>query len=1164
MKKKPTIKTSLPRMLTILALCMLGVVSSLTAQTTVEIGDPESAPSNSWKYPVNSYYNFSYTQQLYLASDILGSDVGTPSTITTIRFYWTGASTGLDEADTWTVYMGHKPETAFSSNSDWLPYGDLTEVFSGTVTLTDPSTPQWVEVALSTPFFYNGSDNLVIAVHETEDGYPSSFSTVAFLTTDVTGDGYRSITQYLDSDTAPTDPADPDDANGTDNLYANIQIVYETTEDCAGAPEAGVLSAPESICASTSFTVMSSGSTMAAGISRIWQSRTPSGTGPWTTIAGATGVNYNVAAGITDAVDYRCIVTCDESGLSDTTNVVSVTVNPPTECYCTPSYDNGCLYGDDIDDVTLTGATITLSNLDTDCPEGGYADYTEDTTLGVPDLIQGVTFNGTVTTSYSYESEDVRIWIDYNDNGFFEASESVATLEDLSSASDGDFSIAVPVAAPLGNHRMRVRLVGYTTATTIDPCEYEYDGECHDYMVEVIAPTPCAEVTFPALVNAVATPPNVCGTGTIYLDLDTLMPPAAGVTYQWKSSSSETGTYTNVGGPLMYSPYLEVPGVSTSRYFKCEILCDGEAILTSSAVYVQSVDLGDVVLTTTDGQSCGPGVVTLTGSVTEGTVFWYENATGGGPIADGETFVTPPLTVTDTFYATGGAFPGGEVEVGTGSSLTSGTTAGPFNIYYRRRALEFMYTAEQIEAAGGSAGLIQSLAFYLGAPPEYALPDYTVSVKFMAADPPLTWQTDGFTEIFNSASFLPEEAGWITFLFPSPMAWNGTDNIVVKACWSQVSPEYSSDGGTHRYSNVTGQMLYYQDDDPGSACSETGASSSTYLPNALFSIQGCETERQPVVAYIRPVPDPIDIGPDDTLCRDLGGTITLDAGDQPPAYTFLWDNGDTTRTRDISESGEYSVTVSNEFGCTVADTVVKVLLDNPEVELGNDTTICEGGSVVLDAGDDGVSYYWNTGETTPQITVESGGKYNVLVTNDLGCMVADTINVNVSGMMPDVASIIVTNIDLYTFNFTPFNPLYISGYQWDFGDDSPVSNEEAPTHTFPATGDYTVTLTVSSDCGQVVYTTTVHIVGLNEVHLDNNELMLYPNPARETATIENKGPLVMKSVTISNILGQMIYSAAAESGKKHQLSLTQFAPGIYTVRIETDKGVVIRKFEIIR
>jgi len=1158
------IKTNLPGLLAGMLLCILGLTNSLSAQTMVEIGDPESDPDNSWKYPVNSYYNYSYTQQLYLAADILGSDIGTPVTITTIRFYWAGAATGLDEADTWTVYMGHKPEAAFSSGSDWLTYGDLTEVFSGTVSLTDPSTPQWVEVSLSTPFFYNGSDNLVIAVHETENGYPSSFSTVAFLTTEVTGDGYRSITQYLDSDVGPTDPEDPESANGTDNLYPNIQIVYETTEDCAGAPEAGTLSAPENICPSTSFAVMSTGSTMAAGLTRVWQSRMPSGTGPWTTITGATGVNYSVSGGITDDVDYRCIITCTGSSLSDTTNVVTVTVNPPTECYCTPSYADGCEYGDDIDDVTLTGATVTLSNLDTDCPEGGYADYTGDASLGVPDLIQGVTFNGTVTTSYSYESEDVRIWIDYNDDGFFDATESVATLEDLSSSSDGDFSIAVPVDAPLGNHRMRVRLVSYTTATLIDPCEFEYGGECHDYIVEVIAPTPCAEVTFPSSVNAISTPPNVCGTGTVYLNLDTLMPPAAGVTYQWKTSPTETGTYTNVGAPLLYSPYLEVPGVSTSRYFKCEILCEGAPILVSSAVYVQSVDLDAVVLTTMDGQNCGPGVVTLTGSVTEGTVFWYENPTGGGPIADGETFETPSLTTTDTFYATGGAFPGGEVEVGSGTALSSGTTVGPFNIYYRRRAMEFMYTAEQIEEAGGSAGLIQSVAFYLGAPPEYALPDYTVSVKFMAADPPLTWQTDGFTEIFNTASFLPDAAGWITFPFPTAITWNGTDNIVVKVCWSQVSPEYSSDGGTHRYSNVTGQMLYYSDDDPGSACDETGTSTSTYLPNALFSIQGCETERQPVIAYIRPVPDPIDIGPDDTLCRDLGGTLTLDAGDQPPTYTFLWDNGDTTQTRVIDESGEYYVTVSNEFGCSVADTVIKGLLDNPEVELGNDTTICEGGNIVLDAGDDGVDYYWNTGETTRQITVESDGKYNVLVTNDQGCMVGDTINIEVSGIMPSIESIIVTNVDVYTFNFAPFNPSYISGYQWDFGDGSPASNEESPTHTFAAVGDYVVTLTVSSECGQVVYTTTVHIVGLNEIKVDNDELSLYPNPAKEMVIIENKGNLAMKSVTISNILGQTVYSGTAENQGKHQVDLSRFAPGLYTARIETDKGVVIRKFEVMK
>lgn len=48
---------------------------------------------------------------------------------------------------------------------------------------------------------------------------------------------------------------------------------------------------------------------------------------------------------------------------------------------CTPSYSTGCTSNDDIRDVILIGNYVTLSNLNTPCPSGGYQDYTGSPTL---------------------------------------------------------------------------------------------------------------------------------------------------------------------------------------------------------------------------------------------------------------------------------------------------------------------------------------------------------------------------------------------------------------------------------------------------------------------------------------------------------------------------------------------------------------------------------------------------------------------------------------------------------------------------------------------------------------------------------------------------------------------------------------------------------------
>ena len=66
----------------------------------------------------------------------------------------------------------------------------------------------------------------------------------------------------------------------------------------------------------------------------------------------------------------------------------------------------------------------------------------------------------------------------------------------------------------------------------------------------------------------------------------------------------------------------------------------------------------------------------------------------------------------------------------------------------------------------------------------------------------------------------------------------------------------------------------------------------------------------------------------------------------------------------------------------------------PNVFLGNDTTICQGDVLDLNAGNFNL-YEWNTGETTQHLIVSSSNNYSVVVTDIHGCENSDTINVNV-------------------------------------------------------------------------------------------------------------------------------------------------------------------------
>ncbi len=146
--------------------------------------------------PVNPYYGYTYSQSIFLQSELNMAD----QRIEKIWYYWNGGGEAVNTND-WTVYMGHTALTEFASTDNWVPLNDLTQVFTGIMVI--PAVEGWIEITLDSPFVYNNTDNLVIAVDENAPGYDSS--SYYFYSTAVTGN--RSLRYYNDG-TNP-DPAAP-------------------------------------------------------------------------------------------------------------------------------------------------------------------------------------------------------------------------------------------------------------------------------------------------------------------------------------------------------------------------------------------------------------------------------------------------------------------------------------------------------------------------------------------------------------------------------------------------------------------------------------------------------------------------------------------------------------------------------------------------------------------------------------------------------------------------------------------------------------------------------------------------------------------------------------------------------------------------------------------
>jgi len=142
---------------------------------------------------------------------------------------------------------------------------------------------------------------------------------------------------------------------------------------------------------------------------------------------------------------------------------------------------------------------------------------------------------------------------------------------------------------------------------------------------------------------------------------------------------------------------------------------------------------------------------------------------------------------------------------------------------------------------------------------------------------------------------------------------------------------------------------------------------------------GCGEDTDSVYIEVNPAPQ-VNLGNDTTLCGNA--TLMLNPGSQFTSY--LWQDNSTLPFFNVTTTGIYSVEVTNTFGCVAADEIY-VIISNPQVNLGEDSFICEKDSIILDAGEGFVSYLWQNGTTDQTYTASTGGTYSVTVIDDQGC-----------------------------------------------------------------------------------------------------------------------------------------------------------------------------------
>ncbi|KAA5532372.1 T9SS type A sorting domain-containing protein [Taibaiella lutea] len=408
--------------------------------------------------------------------------------------------------------------------------------------------------------------------------------------------------------------------------YAGIYINL----NCSGMPAAGTAtSSVPSICPNLSFTLGLSPVILLQGISYQWQS-SPASANTWTNIGTAqTSPVYTTS--ITASTDFRCVVTCTSSNLSDTSIAVNVAVNSFDNCYCTETRtgtDRG---------ITLfqtTGAQVNLNKTSTSTgtTNAGYSNYTTTDTIKA---ISGFTvnFNGTVGPN----DLGVKIFVDWNHDGDF--TDANETMYNSNSYIIPSFSgsFVVPSVALPGYTRMRIKADYNSTSPTV--CGSISSGESEDYAFVVIPLTVCAGAPNPGNTNASTT--SICATGSTNLSVDNNYLTYAGINYQWQSSPDGIN-WSNIVGATTATATASAITQSTS--YRLRMIClSGPDTAYSTPVQVVVHTLPTVTVTPSQAAFCTSGSATLLAGGAS-TYTWTPSSTLNA--STGATVIATPTTIT--------------------------------------------------------------------------------------------------------------------------------------------------------------------------------------------------------------------------------------------------------------------------------------------------------------------------------------------------------------------------------------------------------------------------------------------------------------------------------------------------------------------------------------
>ena len=187
----------------------------------------------------------------------------------------------------------------------------------------------------------------------------------------------------------------------------------------------------------------------------------------------------------------------------------------------------------------------------------------------------------------------------------------------------------------------------------------------------------------------------------------------------------------------------------------------------------------------------------------------------------------------------------------------------------------------------------------------------------------------------------------------------------------------------------------------------------------ITNIVGC-TGSTSVTTIVKPNPTPIISG---TLSFCPGSSTTLYAGKY---FGYNWSTLSTSQTISVNTAGTFTVTVSDQNGCTGSTSVTTIVNPNPTPSISGTLSFCNGSSTTLDAGIYS-AYVWSSLSTSQTISVNTVGAFSVVVTDLNGCTGSASVTTIIN---PNPTPTIRGNLSFCSGSSTTLNAGAYAGYLW--------------------------------------------------------------------------------------------------------------------------------------